>query len=357
MSEFRSVEASARTGESMRTFGLAHERRKRSAWALAALVSLLGCSTTQSSRAPQSASSEQPTPASVKVVNATRPTTCAEEDNVYVKLQGEGLRKLRIEARHPRYMGQVQADSYEPDFSDCKFDENSHPSDPKYTFLPKRVILWESDTMLMVGNTHETFWRPNKVDFVVGAQVTPEVHLVQVYLKDKDEPKLGRHQFLVLYPPDGYWRAKPIPTLPLNYGVYGTSFLVGPIEEAGRPVVELSKVEFVPERKTFLLWYRDGSRGEMKIAEVDREHIALEYTHDRPLPATKPLAAIRSMYVSPEKSDTAEVSWRGAGAATLTTRPLPAFTEEQANEVLFGRSVISKHNLSAPDMWFGAFAR
>jgi len=336
--------------------------RSKLAWSWVALGSLLGCTITQSTApAPSvsgtSAVTASAVPASVRVINATRPTDCAEEDNVYVKLQGEGLRKLRIEARHPRYMSQVQVDSYEPDFSNCKFDENSHPTDPKYTFLPKRVILWESDDMLMVGNTHETFWRPNKVDFVVGGEVTPEVHLVQVYLKDKNEPKLGRHQFLVLYPPDGYWRAKPIPTLPLNYGVYGTSFLVGPVEEAGRPVVELSKVEFVPASKTFLLSYRDGSRGEMKIAEVDRDHIALDYTHDRQLPGEKPLAAIRSMYVLPEKADTAEVSWRPSGQLALLTRPLPDFATEQASEVNFGRSVISKHNLSAPDMWFGSFSR
>lgn len=319
-------------------------------WATAA------CSLTQRPASPSAAVAELPAPA-VKVVNATRPTQCAEEDNVYVKLEGEGVRRLRIEARHPSYMAKLATDNYEPDFSNCNFDPSSHPTDPKYTFLPKRVVLWESDRFLMIGNTHETFWRPNKVDFTVGDEVTREVHLVQVYLKDKGEPKLGRHQFLVLYPPDGYWRAKPIPTLPLNYGVYGTSFLVGPIEEAGRPVVELAKVEFVPSRMTFLLAYRDGSRGEMKIAEVSRDRVALDYSHDRALENHKPVAAIRSMYVLPEKSDTAEVSWRPLRKRTLVTRPLPAFTSERALEVNFGRSVIAKHNASAPDMWFGDFGR
>jgi hypothetical protein len=298
-----------------------------------------------------------PAEAAVSVINATRPTQCAEEDNVYVKLQGEGLRKLRVEARQPSYMSTIRADSYAPDFTNCKFDENAHPSDPKYSFAPKRVRLWETDKYLMVGNTYASFWRPNKVDFVVSGAVTHEVHLVQLYLKDKTEPKLGGHQFLVLYPPDGYWRAKPIPTLRLNYGVYGTSFLVGPVEEAARPVVEITRVEFVPETLTFKLAYADGSHGELRIAEVDRDRVALDYAHDRALPALKPLAAIRSMYVQPEKSDTAEVSWRTAGEQAHLVEPLPEFSRARAAEVNFGRSVLSRHNASAPDMWFGEFSR
>jgi hypothetical protein len=296
-------------------------------------------------------------PALATVVNASRVTACAEEDNVYAKLLGSGLRKLRVEARHPSYMKHVEVDMYEPDFSGCNFDGSAHPTDPKFPFTPKRVVLWETDTYLMVGNTYETFWRNNQPDFVVGGTVTPQIHLMQLYLKDKDEPKLGRHQFLVLYPPDGYWRAKPIPTLPLNYGVYGTSFLVGPVEEAARPVVELTRVEFVPATMSFKLGYKDGSHGEMSIAEVSREKIALLYQHDRALPADKPLAAIRSMHVTPERSDTAEISWRTDARAPLTVTPLPAFTRAETLEVNFGRSVVANHNRSAPDMWFGAFER
>src|ERR1700761_4585046 len=97
-------------------------------------------------------------PPMARVVNASRLGQCAEEDNVYVKLLGEGLRKLRVEARHPTYMKLVQADLYEPDFTSCNFDGNAHPTDPVFHFTPKRVILWETDQYLMVGNTYETFW-------------------------------------------------------------------------------------------------------------------------------------------------------------------------------------------------------
>lgn len=292
-----------------------------------------------------------------EIVNASRPTRCAEEDNVYVKLHADGVRTLRIEARHPPYAGGLRVDSYAPDFTGCNFDEQSHPSDPRYTFTPKRVILWESDRYLLVGNTHETFWRPDEVSFVVNGKVEPQIHLVQMYLKDPAEPKLGRHQFLVLYPPDGYWRAKPIPTLPLNYGVYGTSFLVGPVEEQARPIVEIARVEFVPSTLTFHLTYDDGSRGHMRLLEVDREKVALAYSHDRALPKERPIAAIRSMYVGPDMADTAEVTFRSERERPPTTKPLPMFVRERATEVRFGRSVPSRHNASAPDIWFGGFTR
>ncbi len=296
-------------------------------------------------------------PPLAQVVNASRVTQCAEEDNVYVKLMGKGLRKLRVEARHPTYMKLVQRDLYEPDFTSCNFDGNAHPTDPVYRFTPKRVILWETDRYLMVGNTYETFWRSNTPDFVVGNVVTPQIHLMQLYLKDSAEPKLGRHQFLVLYPPDGYWRAKPIPTLPLNYGVYGTSFLVGPVVEAARPVVDITRVEFVPATLTFQLSYADGSHGTLQVVQVDREKIGLEYAHDRPLPAQGPIAAVRSMFVTPERADLAELSWRQDPHAELTITPLSSVTELQTLEVNFGRSVIPNHNRSAPDMWFGSFRR
>jgi len=332
---------------------------------LALALGVEGCSSTVTSTTSRSVTgasaavtpSLAPRWATAEVVNASRPTRCAEEDNVYVKLRGDGLKSLRIEARHPGYAAQLTTDSYAPDFSDCHFDEASHPTDPKYAFTPKRVILWENEQYLMVGNTHESFWRPDEVDFVVGDKVEKQIHLVQLYRKDKDEPKLGRHQFLVLYPPDGYWRAKPLPTPALNYGVYGTSFLVGPVQEAGRPVVEIARVEFVPATMTFALTYEDGSHGRVAIDEVSRERIALDYTHDRALPSDKPLAAIRSMFVTAEKSDAAEVGFRESVDAPRKLVPLPTFDRAEVSEVSFGRSVPSRHNSSAPDMWFGRFAR
>jgi hypothetical protein len=287
------------------------------------------------------------------VTNATRTTLCAEEDNVYFKLAGEGLSGMRIEARQPSYISQLTVDDSKADFTDCHFKQSENPV---YHFQPKQVVLWENERYVMLGNTYETFWRPDEVDVVVAGRVTQQVHLIQLHLKDASEPSAGRFEFLVLYPVDGYWRAKPIPSLPMTASTYGTSFLVGPVREALRPVVELSKVEFLPDQLSFQLSYEDGSHGTMHIAEISRDKLALEYAHDRGYASSQPMAAIRSMFVTPEKADVAEVSLRPAPSGELLTQPLSAVQERAVTEVRFGRSVLSKHNPSAPDMWFGAFA-
>ena len=39
----------------------------------------------------------------------------------------------------------------------------------------------------------------------------------------------------MLYPQDGYWRARPLPPVNLKWSAYGSSFLVGPVEfDSGR---------------------------------------------------------------------------------------------------------------------------
>lgn len=324
----------------MRTIG-----RVRWAGGLAALLALGGCAARSGA------------PSAAEVVNASRPTACAEEDNVYVTLHGKGLRSLRIEARQPRYIGALTRDSSAPDFSGCNFDGSSHPTDPRFTFTPKRVVLWEDAKWRLVGLTQASFWRAADVDVVVADKVEKQVHLLQLFLKDAAAPEDGAHELLVVYPPDGYWRAKPMPAPPHDRNAYGTSFLVGPIEEAGRPVVQLRRVAFVPERLTFHLTYRDGTHGQLQVAEASPAKLALDYTHDRPFVETRPFAAIRSMFVATDNADAAEVRWQPLGQDTARTDALPTFARGQALEVCFGRSVISRHNASAPDLWFGRFAR
>jgi hypothetical protein len=316
----------------------------------AALCGLLGCAGSHS--AGTTAAEAAQLPASAVVSNASRVTRCAEEDNVYVKLAGPALTGMRIEARQPGYIAQLSVDDSSADFSDCHFSSDENPV---YHFEPKRIVLWENDQWVLVGNTYATFWRPNEVPVSVNGQVTTQLHLLQLHKKDATEASAGRHEFLVLYPPDGYWRAKPIPALPLPSSTYGTSFLVGPISDAARPFVNIARVEFVPTQLSFELSYEDGSFGRMQLVEVSRDKLVLQYKQDKARDNTQPLAAIRSMYVSAQKADVAEVTWRAASATSPTVSSISEFTQGQASEVAFGRSVISKHNPSAPDMWFGEF--
>jgi hypothetical protein len=114
--------------------------------------------------------------------------------------------------------------------------------------------------------------------------------------------------------------------------------------------VNITSVEFVPSELTFKLDYEDGSHGSMQLVEVTRDKLVLRYKQDRARGETQPLAAIRSMYVSDLKADVAEVTLQNS-----TVTRISDFTKAQASEVAFCRSVISNHNPSAPDMWFGEF--
>ena len=53
----------------------------------------------------------------VEFVNASKPTRCAEEDNIYVKVLGAGITAFQIRAEHPPYIGAVRKDSTAPDLA------------------------------------------------------------------------------------------------------------------------------------------------------------------------------------------------------------------------------------------------
>ena len=84
----------------------------------------------------------------VDFVNASRPTRCAEEDNVYVKLLGPGVTSFRISAEHPPYIAAVSKDSTAPDFTHCDMSQ-----DPSFPFAPRTVMLYEDAHIRLVGHT------------------------------------------------------------------------------------------------------------------------------------------------------------------------------------------------------------
>ncbi|HLG89421.1 MAG TPA: hypothetical protein VKZ79_19755 [Alphaproteobacteria bacterium] len=274
----------------------------------------------------------------VRIENASHPTRCAEDDNVYVKFEGAGVRHFGIEARPPVYA--VTEDIDAPDFANC---DQSH--DPSYPSVPKDVLLWQDADWMLVGHTYAGFWRPESIDFRVGRTVAHGLHLVQLIRKIGGR----RVEILVLYPADGYWRAKPLPADDKPDTAYGSSFLIGPIEDEGRPFVRLSSVAFDPRRLEFHLVFKNGA-GSLRIMSATRAATRLEVE----LPAQTrdaPFAALRSMYVSDEMADTAEI---GVGNHTS---PILAPFDTVASDVSFFRSRPSRHNTSAPDLRFFDFGR
>jgi len=282
----------------------------------------------------------------VDFVNASRTTLCAEEDNVYVKLLGQGVGSLRISAEHPPYIGSVTEDSTAPDFTRCDMS-----GDPSFAFVPRTVVLHEDEAMRLVGHTYASFWRPEVVDFRVGNRNERGLHLVQLLRRGPARDV----EILVVYPSDGYWRLKPLPPPALADSAYGSSFLFGPIEEGERPFVSIRSIVFEPATMTFRLHFRDGSAGVLTVASATRERTSLSLALDPPVAVGRPFAALRSMFVSTDQADVALASWATEPAGQASA-PVLAFGQFRARAARFGRVEPSRHNLSAPDLVFDAFS-
>src|SRR5258707_2193817 len=231
--------------------------------------------------AAQAASGE---PVAVEMVNASRPTRCAEEDNVYVKLIGADITGFRLTVQHPSYIGSIAKDSTAPDFSQC---DMSH--DPSFPSVPRDVTLFDDGHYLLRGHTYPTNWRPESVPFRVAGREERGLHLVQLFQYVDGVPI----EIVVLYPADGYWRAKPVPPPHRPETAYGSSFQFGPIEEGSRPFVAISDIEFDPGNLTFRLHFARGGSGRLTVASAAPEGLILDLAFDAISGADRPFAALR----------------------------------------------------------------
>jgi hypothetical protein len=285
----------------------------------------------------------------VDVVNASTPTLCAETDNVYVKLLSPQVRRFTVEAVHPNYIGTIVVDRSAFDLRNCP----ELAAAPVITEKPKRITIFETPDLQLVGLTIPNFWRLNKVPVRVGNRVEDSVQLLQLWVRANDRAE----EVLVLYPTDGYWRARPLPPANLKWSAYGSSFLVGPIEMKERPLVDIKEVVFDPETKTFRLTFARGGSATLRVATQDIERQVLDVTLDPPGTGDLPFAALRSMFVTEINNDVAQLGWRTKGAQSWERVPLMDFKRASATEVWAGRTVPSRHNTSAPDMVFRDFKK
>lgn len=292
--------------------------------------------------APASAQAGLP----VEVINDSTPTRCAEEDNVYLRFQAERVRRFRIEARHPAYVGTIVADRWAPDFTNCSMSGSAD-----HKFERRRLTLYETEEWQLVGLTFPSFWRPNSVPVRVGQRTDTGFHLLQLWTRFQERAE----EVLVLYPADGYWRARPLAPQTLRASAYGSSFLVGPVEVQGRPLVDIKEVAFDPVTRTFSLAFARGGSATLRLDALDQERIDLDVTLEPPVGPSQPFAALRSMYVTETNSDVAQVAWREQGSVPWVEAPVMSFKRARAVEFWAGRRVPSRHNTSAPDFTFRDF--
>lgn len=282
----------------------------------------------------------------VEAVNKTEPVLCAEKDNIEIDLAAKDIRGFKIQAVHPSYVGMIVADRYQPDFTSC---DMSH--DPSFIAKARRVTFWETTEFWLTGYAYPSFWRPANVPFRVGDRVENGLHLVQLWMLHNERAE----EILVVYPPDGYWRARPLPPDNLRWTAYGSSFLLGPVEVRERPMVALTGISFDPDTRTFTLDFERGGKATLHLAKIDQERIVLEAKFDGAPTDGLPFAALRSMYATEFNNDAAKVAWRTKGGEGWGESAIPAFKGALLTELWAGRTIPSRHNLSAPDMVFNHF--
>jgi len=285
----------------------------------------------------------------VEVKNESEPVLCAEKDNVTIKVVSPEVRRFQIEAAHPAYVAGLVRDNWDADWTNCdmKGDPSFAPPTP-----PRRVTFYESIDYWLVGYTFPSFWRPAEATFRVGDRVEKNLHLVQLWKLGKDKS----HEVLVVYPQDGNWRARPLPPEHLGFSSYGSSFLFGPIEQEGRPVVNIKEIEFEPKTLTFKLSFKDGSSGSLKLDSVDENRMVLDAVLDKPVTGGKGFLALRSMYVTEFNNDVARIALREPGAKGWREEALMSYPGGRATDIWMGRTTHSRHNTSSPDMVFRRFS-
>lgn len=284
----------------------------------------------------------------VDVVNESEPVLCAEKDNVALSFASPQVRAFRIEAAHPVYLAPGMRDNWEADWTACDMS-----GDPAYAPVapPGRFTLYEQPDMWLVGWRYGSFWRPATATVRVGDTVHEGLHLIQLWLLRTD----GSEEVLVFYPQDGYWRARPLAPRPMRNTAYGSSFLVGPVEVEGRPVVNIKEVAFDPAARRFDLSFTRGGSATLSVVNADENRIALDVAFDAPI-AEVPFAMLRSMYITEFNNDAGRVAVREAGANAWREEPVMAFGRARATDIWIGRLAPSQHNKSSPDFVFNSFS-
>lgn len=287
----------------------------------------------------------------VEVRNLSEPVRCAEKDNVYLPFQaaanGPVLSSFQIEVLHPAYIGTLAADRQAPDWAQCDMT-----ADPVHLGKPREETLVDNARYKLVAYSYPSLWRPSTVPVLIGDKREEGIHLLQLWAKEKDGPS---EEVLVVYPQDGYWRGRPLSPRHLGNSAYGTSFLVGPVETEGRPIVALKALSFDPATGDFRLDFARGGSGSLAIAALDRDRLALPINFQGAVPADHPFAALRSMYVTETNADAARVAWVHEDGKGWGEAPVMGFTKASTPEFWLGRVLPSRHNTSAPDVSLSRF--
>jgi hypothetical protein len=303
----------------------------------------------------------------VDITNLSQPVRCAEEDNVTLMLTSPTVRQFRIEATHPAYLAALREDNWAADWTACNFGpavegatsggtqtpaSSGTKANTEVVRLPQRETIYEAVDRWLVALRFPNFWREATANVRVGDKTFKGVHLLQLW---RVRPN-GGEEVLVMYPQDGYWRARPLAPKGRDLTAFGSSFLIGPVEEIGRPVVRLKEIAYDPKLEGFQLSFAAGGSARVKLAEVSASRLALDVTLSG-VSEGKGFAALRSMYVTGTNNDVADVAMREANGSGWREARILELKGGGAVELWAGRRAISQHNTSSPDMSFKWFRK
>ena len=312
------------------------------------------------SAAPGLAQSPGTEELAVRVDNASSPVLCAEEDNVTLTFRSDKVRRFRIEAVHPVYLAALDKDNWDADWTACNFGpeaarqegEGAGTAPSEAPRAPERVTIHETVDRWLVGLRFPNFWRNAEAVVRVGDKTWEGLHLLQLW---RVRPN-GGEEVLVLYPQDGYWRARPKAPRGQDLTAFGSSFLVGPVEIKDRPIVRLRQVTYrvADGRDVFELAFAAGGSATVRVSGLSEKRLGLDVQLSQPASGL-PFAAMRSMYVTAFNNDVERVAMRPPATKGWVEAGIMDFKGGEAVEVWAGRRAMSQHNTSSPDMIFKAF--
>lgn len=284
----------------------------------------------------------------VEVKNESEPVLCAEKDNVALSFANKDVRSFRIEAAHPVYLSAGMRDNFEADWTACDM-----AADPAYKASnpPRKTTLYDDNDLWIIGYTFPTFWRQASATVRIGDRVENSIHMLQVWVLRTD----GAEEVLVLYPQDGYWRPRPMAPKGFRNTAYGSSFLIGPVEVDGRPLVKLKEVSFDPKFRAFKLDFEKGGSAVVQMTAIDDNRLALDVAFDRSIEGG-PFAMMKSMYITEFNNDVARIAVREKGAKSWREERIMNFKGATATDIWAGRLNPSQHNTTSPDFVFNSFS-
>jgi hypothetical protein len=282
----------------------------------------------------------------VAVENRTTPALCVGRGNVALTLSSPQTRRFALTAAHPAYMPLLgAAEAPAADLIAC----GSAAAAEAPAQAPSRTTLYEDPTVQLVGMRRPGLFPANAVPVRVADHEAQGFDTLELWAV-----RQGRaERVVVLEPASGLWRLRPLAPEGRGETAFGAGVVVGPIE-GDTPRAAIESVAFAPRTQTFQLAYVGGGGAAIRLASLDREQIVLEVVFDRPV-ADRPFAALRGDFVTRFAADVAEIAVREADAPGWREAPVTAFEGAMATDLWAGRTLLSRHATSAPDLVLDRF--